>query len=171
MCAQLTDYAIRKAIVALPYLTSIDLRGCKSIRDTCLQQIAESCPRVKKLWIAQCGLLSDNGILQLASRCSHIESLDASNCAALTDDSMTALVSANPCSDIYTDCLLYSYCIISSNRRGLKLDGNHKPHNPGLGEPLPRACVSEAELLQRLDSRGERVTCCIDHMGLPPYRL
>lgn len=78
------------------FLHALSLRGCKSLTDESLSQLAKSCPNLRKLDLSDCNNLSDTTCIAIASYCTNLTYLNLSSLPRLTNVSLEALASSVP---------------------------------------------------------------------------
>ncbi|DBA02373.1 TPA: hypothetical protein N0F65_007192 [Lagenidium giganteum] len=91
-CPQLTAPGIKKVIVQLPKLTSLNLSGCIHLSNAELIEIIDVCSNLVLLEVGYCRELTDE-VLGLIAKHLSLETLNLARCVKITDEGMAALTS------------------------------------------------------------------------------
>lgn len=75
------------------FLHALSLRGCKSLTDDALKELAKSCPNLESLDLNDCKNLTDATCQSIASHCFHLKFLDLSG-LSITDASLESLATS-----------------------------------------------------------------------------
>ena len=87
---QLTDSSIAQLSSSLGRVETLDLRGCKQIKDNCIRRVVKNCTRLKQLSLANCPNITDVSILEIATYLTDIR-----YCVIIGDKKIIAIFTQN----------------------------------------------------------------------------
>jgi len=80
----------------LPDLRVVNLEGCTSLRDGCLDPVADFCNEsLEVLSVAGIANMTDEGLKKIAAKCSKLTMFSANNCPNISCEMIVSIVQAN----------------------------------------------------------------------------
>eukprot|EP00899_Mesostigma_viride_P005421 jgi/Mesvir1/14880/Mv05489-RA.1 len=93
---RIADTVVTQLATRCWQLHTLDLSGCRGVRDASLQAVAANCPELRDLNVSGCKRVTDAGIVAIATLCRQLDRLNVEFTFYLTAASMLALAAYCP---------------------------------------------------------------------------